>query len=75
MIAAVRSQSTGQIARRAFSTSRAQMSSPYHYPSGAGSNLPFNPKSKWFGPGFVLYAVAGFGAPFGISVYQTYRSK
>lgn len=67
MIAAARSQIAGQVARRAFSTSRAQMSSPYHYPSGAGTNLPFNRKSKWLGPWFVVYAVAGFGAPFGIA--------
>jgi cytochrome c oxidase subunit 7c len=38
--------------RRNFSTTRAQFSSPYHYPTGPRSNLPFNPLSKYF---FVKY--------------------
>ena len=36
------------IARRGFSTSRVQMSSPYHYAEGPRSNIPFNPLTKHF---------------------------
>ena len=36
------------VVRRAFHTSRPQLSSPYHYPEGPRSNLPFNPLTKWF---------------------------
>lgn len=55
------------VARRGFTTTRAQMSSPYHYPEGPYSNIPFNPKSKWFGAGFWTYSAVGFFAPFGIA--------
>ncbi|OLN87183.1 hypothetical protein CCHL11_03697 [Colletotrichum chlorophyti] len=68
-------QTRSVVARRGFQTTRAQMSSPYHYPEGPYSNLPFNPKSKWFGLGFWSYAAVGFFAPFGIAVYQTYKPK
>jgi cytochrome c oxidase subunit 7c len=56
-------------ARRAFHTSRAQRASPYHYPEGPLSTVPFgiNTKGKWFPLGFWLYCAAGFGAPFGIA--------
>lgn len=36
------------VARRGFQTTRAQMSSPYHYPEGPRSNLPFDPLKKGF---------------------------
>ena len=36
------------IARRGFRTSAARLSSPYHYPEGPRSNLPFNPLTKFF---------------------------
>jgi cytochrome c oxidase subunit 7c len=36
------------IARRGFQSTRAQMSSPYHYPEGPRSNLPFDPLKKGF---------------------------
>lgn len=35
-------------ARRGFSSTRTQMSSPYHYPEGPRNNLPFNPMTKFF---------------------------
>ncbi|KAF4875227.1 hypothetical protein CGCSCA1_v005627 [Colletotrichum siamense] len=63
------------VARRGFTTTRAQMSSPYHYPEGPYSNIPFNPKSKWFGAGFWTYSAVGFFAPFGIAAWQTYKPK
>ncbi|EGX93885.1 cytochrome-c oxidase chain VIIc [Cordyceps militaris CM01] len=65
---------TTLVSRRAFHATRARMSSPYHYPDGAYSNLPFNPHSKWFTLGYWGFMATGFFAPFGIAVYQTYKS-
>jgi len=41
---------TRVVARRGFSTTRPQrdLFSPYHYPEGPRSNLPFNPKTRFF---------------------------
>ncbi|KAK7414647.1 Cytochrome c oxidase assembly protein cox15 [Neonectria punicea] len=64
---------TSLVARRGFHTTRARLSSPYHYPEGAYSNIPFNPRSKWFGVGYWTFMGVGFFAPFGISVWQTYK--
>jgi cytochrome c oxidase subunit 7c len=36
------------VARRTFSSTRTQLASPYHYPEGPRSNLPFNPLTKFF---------------------------
>ncbi|CAI6338308.1 unnamed protein product [Periconia digitata] len=36
------------VARRGFQTTRAQLSSPYHYPEGPRSNLPFDPLKRGF---------------------------
>lgn len=58
---------TSLVTRRGFHATRARLSSPYHYPEGAYSNLPFNPHSKWFGPGFWAFMATGFFAPFGIA--------
>lgn len=55
------------VSRRAFHATRARMSSPYHYPEGPYSNLPFNPKTRFFGLRFFLYCATGFFLPFGIS--------
>ncbi|KAH8710880.1 hypothetical protein HC256_007711 [Beauveria bassiana] len=65
---------TTLVSRRAFHATRARMSSPYHYPEGPYTNLPFNPHSKWFGIGYWGFMATGFLAPFGIAVYQTYKS-
>ncbi|PKS07034.1 hypothetical protein jhhlp_005631, partial [Lomentospora prolificans] len=62
-------------ARRAFSTTRGQFSSPYHYPEGPRSNFPFNTKSKFFPIGYWTFMAVGFGTPFAISVWQTYKPK
>ncbi|KAJ5907825.1 cytochrome c subunit [Penicillium taxi] len=62
-------------ARRGFSTSRAQFASPYHYAEGPRSNIPFNPKTKYFAVRYWSYMAVGFGAPFGIAVWQTYKTK
>ncbi len=53
--------------RRAFTTTRARLSSPYHYPEGPLSNLPFNPRKKGFALMYWSYMVVGFTAPFGIA--------
>ncbi|EON68865.1 cytochrome c oxidase subunit VIIc [Coniosporium apollinis CBS 100218] len=46
------------------------MSSPYHYPEGPRSNLPFNPLTRFFWLRYWGFMAAGFGAPFGIAVWQ-----
>jgi cytochrome c oxidase subunit 7c len=42
------STSTSVVARRGFHATRARMSSPYHYPEGPRSNIPFNPLTRFF---------------------------
>ncbi|KAK3949061.1 hypothetical protein QBC32DRAFT_349989 [Pseudoneurospora amorphoporcata] len=73
--AAPRQQPFSLVARRTFQTTRAQLSSPYHYPEGPRSNLPFNPKTRFFWFRYLMYCVVGFGTPFGIAVWQTYRPR
>jgi cytochrome c oxidase subunit 7c len=67
--AAQRSSTTTSslVSRRGFQTTRANLSSPYHYPEGPYSNIPFNPKSKWFPVQFWTFCFVGFAAPFGIA--------
>lgn len=65
--AAATRTTTTLVSRRAFHATRARMSSPYHYPEGPYTNLPFNPHSKWFGVGFWGFMVTGFSLPFGIA--------
>ncbi|KAK2799452.1 hypothetical protein FQN51_006939 [Onygenales sp. PD_10] len=36
------------LGRRGFHSTRAQMSSPYHYPEGPRTNIPFNPMTRFF---------------------------
>ncbi|KAF0644795.1 hypothetical protein FPSE5266_11505 [Fusarium pseudograminearum] len=66
---------TSLVTKRGFQTTRARLSSPYHYPEGAYSNIPFNPRSKWFGVGYWTFMATGFFAPFGIAVWQTYKPQ
>ncbi|KAK3371851.1 hypothetical protein B0T24DRAFT_630582 [Lasiosphaeria ovina] len=63
------------VARRGFQSTRAQLSSPYHYPEGPLSNVPFNTKTRFFGLRYWLFCIVGFGAPFGIAAWQTYRPR
>lgn len=58
---------TSLVTRRGFHATRARLSSPYHYPEGPYTNIPFNPRSKWFGVGFWGFVATGFFAPFGIA--------
>lgn len=47
--AAVRARTASQqLARRGFHSSRAQFASPFHYPEGPRSNLPFNTQTRFF---------------------------
>ncbi|KAF4505900.1 hypothetical protein G6O67_007802 [Ophiocordyceps sinensis] len=64
---------TSLVSRRGFHATKARMSSPYHYPEGPYSNLPFNPRGKWFGLIYWGFLATGFGTPFAIAVYQTYK--
>ncbi|KAL2113138.1 hypothetical protein VUR80DRAFT_5217 [Thermomyces stellatus] len=66
---------TRAVGRRGFHTTRAQLSSPYHYPEGPYSNIPFNPRSKWFPIGYWSFMATGFGLPFAISLWQIYKPK
>ncbi|KAK3387498.1 hypothetical protein B0H63DRAFT_470180 [Podospora didyma] len=66
---------TSLVSRRGFQTTRPRFSSPYHYPEGPRSNLPFNTKTRFFGLRYLTFCVVGFGAPFGIAVWQTYRPR
>ncbi|TVY30534.1 hypothetical protein LHYA1_G000628 [Lachnellula hyalina] len=75
--AAVRvSAMTSRVAlRRGFHSTRSQMSSPYHYPEGPRSNLPFNPLTKYFAVRYWTFMTVGFAAPFGICVWQTKKNQ
>ncbi|KAI8949300.1 cytochrome-c oxidase chain VIIc [Xylaria longipes] len=66
---------TSMISRRAFHATRARLSSPYHYPEGPYSNLPFNTKTRFFAVRYWLYCITGFFAPFGIAIWQTNKPK
>ncbi|KAI1330707.1 cytochrome-c oxidase chain VIIc [Xylariaceae sp. FL0255] len=66
---------TSLITRRAFHATRARLSSPYHYPEGPYSNLPFNTKTRFFAFRFWAYCATGFFLPFGIAVWQTKKPK
>lgn len=61
--AAVRA-TTRVAGRRGFHATRSQMSSPYHYPEGPYTNIPFDPKKKTFPLLFWGFCAAGFSAPF-----------
>ncbi|KAL2265282.1 hypothetical protein VTJ83DRAFT_6382 [Remersonia thermophila] len=61
------------VARRAFTTTTARLSSPYHYPEGPLSNIPFNPRKKGFAIKYWTYCLVGFNLPFAIAIWQTYH--
>lgn len=42
------STATSAVARRGFHSTGVRMASPYHYPEGPRSNIPFNPMTKYF---------------------------
>jgi cytochrome c oxidase subunit 7c len=44
----MRASATSMTARRGFHSTRTQLSSPYHYPEGPRTNIPFNPLTKFF---------------------------
>lgn len=49
------SSMAGPVARRGFHSTRVQMSSPYHYPEGPLSNIPFNPRTRFFWLRYTLF--------------------
>ncbi|KAH8697211.1 putative cytochrome c subunit [Talaromyces proteolyticus] len=55
------------VARRGFSTTRSRLASPYHYAEGPRSNIPFNPKTRFFYARYWAFMITGFGAPFAIA--------
>ncbi|KAI5307980.1 hypothetical protein KEM55_006887 [Ascosphaera atra] len=61
------------IARRGFSTTRAQLSG--HYPEGPRSSIPFNPITRFFAVRYWAFIIAGFGTPFGIAIWQTKKTR
>lgn len=50
-------------ASRAFHSTPARFSSPYHYPDGPLSNLPFNPRTKYFAVRYWTTMAVGFSTP------------
>ncbi|KAL1797333.1 hypothetical protein ACET3X_003939 [Alternaria dauci] len=63
------------VARRGFQSTRAQFSSPYHYPEGPRSNLPFDPLKKGFAFKYWGFMATGFSLPFLLAVWQTKKNK
>ncbi|KAI9756335.1 MAG: hypothetical protein M1815_003757 [Lichina confinis] len=45
-----------------------------HYPEGPLSNLPFNPRKPSFVYKYWGFCFVGFGLPFAIAVWQTYKN-
>ncbi|RMZ66090.1 elongator complex 1 [Pyrenophora seminiperda CCB06] len=52
------------VTRRGFQSTRAQFASPYHYPEGPRSNLPFDPLKKGFAFKYWGFMGTGFALPF-----------
>ncbi|KAL8934001.1 MAG: hypothetical protein Q9216_006117 [Gyalolechia sp. 2 TL-2023] len=46
---ATQASTSSTLARRTFHSTPARFDSPYHYPEGPLSNIPFNPRTKYFG--------------------------
>ena len=59
------------VARRGFQSTRAQLSSPYHYPEGPRSNLPFDPLKKGFAFKYWGFMGKPVTLPMGIAVKLT----
>ncbi|KAJ5556461.1 hypothetical protein N7494_000376 [Penicillium frequentans] len=72
---AIRARLATTAARRGFSTTRTQFGSPYHYAEGPRTNIPFNPLTKHFFWRYWAFMTVGFGSPFAIAVWQTYKTK
>ncbi|KAK0514756.1 hypothetical protein JMJ35_003373 [Cladonia borealis] len=69
------SKAPSMIASRGFRTSAARLSSPYHYPEGPLSGIPFNPKTKYFAIRYWGTMAFFFSLPFGLAVWQTKKNK
>ncbi|KXL44988.1 hypothetical protein M433DRAFT_154739 [Acidomyces richmondensis BFW] len=75
MLSRTAMRSSQLVARRGFHTTRPQFSSPYHYPEGPRSNIPFNPTTRFFFLRYWGFMATGFFLPFGIAVWQTYKNQ
>ncbi|KAF1830666.1 IkappaB kinase complex, IKAP component [Decorospora gaudefroyi] len=62
------------VTRRGFQSTRARFSSPYHYPEGPRSNLPFDPLKKGFAFKYWGVMITGFSLPFLLAA-PNYRSS
>ncbi|KAF2418239.1 hypothetical protein EJ08DRAFT_703211 [Tothia fuscella] len=69
------STTTNLVARRGFQSTRAQLGSPYHYPEGPRSNIPFNPLTRFFALRYWGFMATGFGAPFAIAYWQLHKNQ
>lgn len=67
MLVRTTARTTSLVSRRGFHATKARMSSPYHYPEGPYSNIPFNPRKKWFSLKYWTFIATGFLTPFGIA--------
>ncbi|MCJ1283837.1 Cytochrome c oxidase assembly protein cox15 [Xylographa opegraphella] len=63
------------VTKRDFHATRARLASPFHYPEGPRTNIPFNPLTKYFAFRYWAFMAVGFGLPFGIAVWQTKKNK
>ncbi|KAJ9657587.1 Cytochrome c oxidase assembly protein cox15 [Neophaeococcomyces mojaviensis] len=59
--------------RRTFTSTRSQLASPFHYGEGPRSNLPFNPKTRFFALRFWGFMGLGFSVPILEAIWQTYK--
>ncbi|KAI1905795.1 hypothetical protein LOZ53_005524 [Ophidiomyces ophidiicola] len=66
---------TSLVTRRGFHATRAQLASPFHYPEGPRSSIPFNPLTKHFFWRYWTFMGLGFFLPFGIAVWQIKKAK
>ncbi|EEQ87787.2 elongator complex protein 1 [Blastomyces dermatitidis ER-3] len=72
---ATRARMASTVSRRGFHTTRPQMASPFHYPEGPRTNLPFNPLTKHFFWRYWAFMGVGFGIPFGIAAWQINKTQ
>ncbi|KAF2864050.1 hypothetical protein K470DRAFT_254377 [Piedraia hortae CBS 480.64] len=62
------------VSRRGLHSTRAQLSSPYHYPEGPRSNLPFNPRGRFFALQYWGFMGTAFLLPFAIGYWQVNKN-
>lgn len=63
------------VARRGFQSTRARLASPYHYPEGPRSNLPFDPLKKSFPFKFWTFCGMLRAAAIAVAALTKHRSR